>query len=263
MSSNQHKCFRIFIIVFCFLVWNVASFATEQAEIIVSAAASLKNAMEAVGKIFEMKNPGGKVTFNFGGSGALLSQIIAGAPVDIFIAADIRDVQILGEKNLLATGSPKPFLRNELVFIIPGGSQLSAQSMADLKKTEWNKIAVGNPKSVPAGLYTEESLKNENLTESLQDRLVFCENVRQVLDYVIRGEVEGGFVYLTDAKTAKAGDVKQAFAVPSEKHSPIIYGLGKISTSKNPELTEKFVSFLTQPEAQEVFAAAGFILPEK
>lgn len=254
---------RLSIIICCFLIWNVASFAVEPKEIIVSAAASLKNVMETIGKKFEEKNPGVKVIFNFGASGALLTQIIGGAPVDLFIAADIQDVRKLGEKNLLASGSSRPFLRNELVFIISGGSQLKAQSMADLKNPEWKNIAMGNPKTVPAGRYAEESLKAENLAEALKDRLILCENSRQVLDYVTRAEVEGGFVYQTDVKAAKPGEVKQVFAVPPEKHSPIMYGLGKMSATKNPDLTEKFLSFIAQPEGQEVFTAAGFLLPEK
>ncbi|MFZ2955835.1 MAG: molybdate ABC transporter substrate-binding protein [Candidatus Ozemobacteraceae bacterium] len=275
MLSKQNKYILFYVVIFCSLALNTVSFAAESREICVSAAASLKNVMEAIGKKFEEKNHGEKITFNFGASGALLNQIIGGAPVDIFFSADIRDFGKLGErksrflgtqmkfKSLLVTGYPKPFVRNQLVFIIPGGSQLSPQSLADLKKKEWEKIAVGNPKTVPAGRYAAETIKAENLTETLKDRLVLCETVRQVLDYVIRGEVEGGFVYQTDANTAKQGEIKQVFVIPPEKHSPIVYGLGIMIATSNADLAEKFLAFIAQPECQEIVTAAGFLLPEK
>ncbi len=267
MKSGVRSYFEATLGVVLFFASTMMAFAGGTGEIIVSAAASLKNVLETVGRKFEAKNPGSRITFNFGASGALVNQILGGAPADLLFSADIRDFDRLvhpegvasGQGNLLIPGHPLPFLRNQLVLVVPGKSTLEIKSLAGLASNDWKKIAIGNPRTVPAGRYASETLGAERLSEQLGSRLVLCENVRQVLDYVSRGEVEGGFVYRTDARSAQPGEVKVLFEIPVEMHSPILYGVGRMAGSSNQGLADGFLTFVLQPESLEVFSNAGFL----
>lgn len=228
-------------------------------QLMVSAAASLRNVMEAAGQLFEKQNPGKKVNFNFASTGVLAQQIIAGAPVDIFLAADIRDFERLKvAPGILMDGFPRELVRNSLCFVVAAHASSVPATMEDLLKPEWKLIAIGSAKTVPAGKYARQALESIAIYDRLQSRYIFCENVRQVLDYVVRGEVDGGFVYTTDAKTADQKKIKAIVKIDEEKHGPIIYGLGKISSGKNPELADRFLEFMHTPECEKIFVEAGF-----
>jgi molybdate transport system substrate-binding protein len=131
---------------------------------------------------------------------------------------------------------------------------------ADLLEAPVGKIAVGNPKSVPAGQYAEESLRALGLWDRLQPKLVFAENVRQVLDYVARGEVDAGFVYTTDAATRAQG-VKEAFRPPDDTYRPVIYPGAVVAASKQPALGRAFLELLVGPQGRTVLNRFGFQPP--
>ena len=290
MLKNKIAAILLFIVVIGTLSFNAAAVAAEQKSILVSAAVSLKNVLEQCQKHFETKNPDVKIKFNFGSSGMLLNQIKSGAPIDLFFSADIRDFEKIEntentEKTgspgkpanpdtasassakpvakIIADGYPKPFARNELVFIVPANSEAGPLDFEDLRMDALKKIAIGNPKTVPAGRYADEAIRASGRYEALREKLVLCENVRQVLDYVVRGEVDGGFVYRTDAVLVAESVIRQAFVVSPDKHAPIVYGVGRLTAANNPELVERFVAFISEPECQEIFTAAGFLLPKK
>jgi len=292
MLKNKIAAILLFIVVIGTLSFNAAAVAAEQKSILVSAAVSLKNVLEQCQKCFEAKNPDVRIKFNFGSSGMLLNQIRSGAPVDLFFSADIRDFEKIentenAEKTdnlgnpgnpdagavspatskpsakIIADGYPKPFARNELVFIVPANSEAGPLDFEDLRMDALKKIAIGNPKTVPAGRYADEAIRASGRYEALSEKLVLCENVRQVLDYVVRGEVDGGFVYRTDAVLVAESVIRQAFVVSPDKHAPIVYGVGRLTAANNPELVERFVAFISEPECQEIFTAAGFLLPKK
>jgi molybdate transport system substrate-binding protein len=199
----SRKFSRLFRIVVCFAALIICTEIRAQPisthEITVSAAISLKNAFEEIGKIFMQKHPGTKVIFNFAGSGALARQIETGAPVDVFASAAQKDMDDLGKRDLIVVNSRKDFAKNGVVLVKPARSTIPLQTLTDLQKKEIRKIAIGNPKTVPAGRYAEEALRHHNLWDALKDKLIFAENVRQVLDYVARNEVDAGLVYSTDA----------------------------------------------------------------
>ena len=197
-TVNRWKAIVV-VLAFAGLIFAAKVGAQSTREITVSAAISLKNAYEEIGKIFTERNPGVKVIFNFGGSGDLARQIEAGAPVDVFASAASKDMDDIGRKGLLAANSRKDFARNTVVLIKSVKSTIGLSSLKDLLMVEVKRIAVGNPKTVPAGRYAEEVLKHFSLWEALKDKLVFGENVRQVLDYVARNEADAGLVYSTDA----------------------------------------------------------------
>ena len=265
MFKRKIAAVLLFIVVIGALSFNASAVAAEQKSILVSAAVSLKNVLEQCQKCFEAKNPDVRIKFNFGSSGMLLNQIRSGAPVDLFFSADIRDFEKIDASatKIIAEGYPKPFVRNELVFIVPKSGEAGPLDFEDLRMDALKKIAIGNPKTVPAGRYADEAIRASGRYEALREKLILCENVRQVLDYVVRGEVDGGFVYRTDAAMAPDGAIRQEFVVSPEKHAPIVYGVGRLTAANNPELVERFVAFISEPECQEIFTAAGFLLPKQ
>lgn len=187
------------------LVLTFSPLAAAQApeEIIVSAAASLTNALQELGKQYEQSHPQGKVVFNFAASGTLLQQLAKGAPVDVFASADQKTLDQAQEKDLIRVASRKNFASNRLVLIAPIGSQEGVTKVQMLTEPRLKRIALGNPAHVPAGRYAKEALVNLGLWEPLSDKYILGESVRQVMDYVSRGEVDVGFVYATDAALAR------------------------------------------------------------
>jgi molybdate transport system substrate-binding protein len=119
------------------------------------------------------------------------------------------------------------------------------------------RIVIGNPKTVPAGQYSEESLRAFGLWERVQPRLVLAENVRQALEYVVRGEVDAGFVYTTDAAT-RVGRVTEAFRPAEDTYRPIVYSAAVMAASRQRVLAQSFVDFLVSREGQMVLVRLGF-----
>jgi molybdate transport system substrate-binding protein len=226
-------------------------------ELIVSAAASLTNAFGAVKPAFERAHPGTTLTYNFGASGTLFTQIALGSPVDVFAAADMKSMDDAVAKNLVDTASCTTFARNQLVLAVPRAAEKTL-SLADLKKAEIVRIAVGNPETVAAGRYARTVFEKEGFWRELQAKLIMAESVRQVLDYLQRGEVDAGFVYATDANQAKE-KVAISAVIPMEK--PILYPVAATSGAKNKEGVAKFINFLGSAEGQTILATFGFGKP--
>ncbi len=151
-------------------------------EVMISAAISVKDAVEELGRRFSRARPGVTLRYNFGSSGELQQQIEAGAPVDLFISSAQRQMDELGRKGLIRASTRRVFARNVLTVITPAGSKLRIAAPADLLDPRVQKIVLGNPRTVPVGQYSEESLKALGLWKRLHDQLVFAENVRQALE---------------------------------------------------------------------------------
>jgi molybdate transport system substrate-binding protein len=233
--------------------------ATAQAqELVVSAAASLTNAFQVMGKAFEAATPGAKVTFNFAASGPLLAQIQQGAPVDVFASADEETMNRAATAKLLTDGTRFDFAQNTLVLIVPANSTASSQSLKDLTASAYKRIAAGTPTSVPAGRYTMEAVQQAGLTADLQPKWIYGESVRQVLNYVARGEVDAGFVYRTDAAIEK-DKARILFTVPTT--TPVRYPIAQVASSKNAALGKSFIEFVRGMQGQTVLEDFGFSKP--
>ncbi|MGP1594240.1 MAG: molybdate ABC transporter substrate-binding protein [Treponema sp.] len=227
----------------------------EKTEILISAAASLKNAIQELSGMYESQNPQVKITANFGSSGALQRQIEQGAPADIFFSAGIRQMNALKEKGLMLDSSVKNILKNRLVLIVPKGSA-GVPSFEALTGDAVQKIAVGEPKSVPVGQYSQQVFKSLGLTDAVTPKLIFAKDVREVLSWVETGNVDVGIVYHSDVKRS---DKVQACAVAAEEsHDPIIYPIGVIKDSKQQTEAQKFVDFLFSDAAKTVFEKYDF-----
>jgi molybdate transport system substrate-binding protein len=235
------------------LIWGAPASAGQ--ELIVSAAASLTNALKEVAGQFEKTHPGAKIVCNFAASGPLLQQIAQGAPVDVFASADQKTMNQAQDKGLIVPASRKNFVSNNLVLIAPEKSGLPIVSLKDLALPEVKRVALGNPATVPVGRYTQEALTTAGLWESLNPKFIYGESVRQVLDYVSRGEVEAGFVFATDAAIAK-GKVKIVAGV--QGHQPIVYPAALVAAGQKQALAQSFLDFILSPAAQEIFKKYGF-----
>jgi molybdate transport system substrate-binding protein len=236
-----------------------ASAAAAEDEITVSAAISLKEALtEAASKY--VSRGGDHVVFNFGASGALEAQIKQGAPVDLFISAGTQQVDELIAAGQADRSSRRAIARNALVLVVPIVAKDPPRGFDELSSDRAHKIAIGEPKAVPAGTYAMQTLTALHLAEPLRDRLIFGANVRQVLDYVCRDEVDAGIVYATDAASAK-DQVKVVATADPTTHEPIEYPAVIITGSAHTAAARRFLDFVASSEAQGVFAARGFESP--
>ncbi|NJO45456.1 MAG: molybdate ABC transporter substrate-binding protein [Oscillatoriales cyanobacterium RM2_1_1] len=232
---------------------SVSEAASKQ--LIVSAAASLTDAMKAVQPLYQKQQSEIRLTYNFGSSGSLQQQIEQGAPVDVFISAAPRQMNELEKKGLLFPGTRKNLLTNQVVLIVPKGST-KIKSFNDLIQNQVRRIAVGDPESVPAGKYAQEVMTFLKIFDRVQPKLIYAKNVRQVLNYVETGNVDAGIVYRTDAKASPK--VTAVVAAPKGSHSPIVYPIAVIKDSKNPDTAKGFVTFLSSSAATAIFEKLGF-----
>ncbi len=250
---------RLFFSVVCIVSLLIFSSGPVQAAsrgITVSAAISLTNAFREIGRAYEARS-GRKVFFNFGASGDLAGQIEGGAPADVFAPASEKYMDDLDKKGLLLRGTRSDFAANSIVLIVPAGSGAVPPSFEGLAAEGIREIAMGNPGSVPAGRYAEEVLLYYKLLPSIKSKLVYGENVRQVLDYVARGEVDAGIVYATDA-AIRAREVRIAASAPEKSHKPVVYPLALVKGTKNEAAARAFVSFVLSPEGQRILEKYGF-----
>lgn len=223
-------------------------------QLTVSAASSLTNALREIGSLFEQRRADVQVRINFGGSGALLQQIAQGAPVDVFVSADEETVDRGIAQGLLDAGTRYDVAGNSLVLVTPVGRR-NLVSLQDLAGSAVRRIAIGKPATVPAGRYARQALEKAGLWPALTRRFVYAENVRQVLDYVSRGEVDAGLVYGTDALILRD---RVHVAATVGGHAPIRYPAVVVADTRERALAVSFIEFLRSSAARERFVAAGF-----
>lgn len=229
-------------------------------EIIVSAAASLKDSLTEIEKLYSYEKPDVKVTFNFGGSGMLQQQIEQGAPADLFISAGESQIKALNQTGLLVKDSVVNLVGNDLV-VIAGKENNEVNALQDLTKSSVQHVSIGTPESVPAGKYAQESLIKLNLWDNLQSKTVLAKDATQVLSYVETGNAEAGIVYKSDAQGSEK--VKVVMSLPSGSHSAIVYPAGVVAASKNQQAADDFLEYLQSSEALKVFRKYGFSTLEK
>lgn len=244
-------------------------------EIRVAAAISLREAFEAIAADFE-KETRVHVALTFGSSGQLLAQIRNGAPVDVFVSAGNEQADALEAEGLVKSGTRRVVAGNRLVLIVPRGERTAgaAQGAAggapaeaevsrfeELSKPQVKRVAIGDPNTVPAGQYAAQVLEKLHLLEALKERLVYGTNVRQVLDYVVRGEVSAGLVYATDART-EGEKVTVVATADAGWHKPIEYPAVVLKASRQAQAGERFLRFLGEAKAGEALQSRGFSLAQ-
>jgi len=249
-------CSALMTVVVMGAAWQAQA---QQKEIIVSAAASLRDAFNEIGELYE-KQTGIKTLFNFAASGVLQQQIETGAPADVFASAAQQQMDNLEKKGLILDGTRRDFTGNSLVLIVPANSKLGIKSFDDIADAKVARIAIGNAKTVPAGQYAQDSLTAMKLWDKLQPRFISAENVRQVLDYVSRDEVDAGFVYASDA--AVGGDkIRVVTQAPKGTHEEIVYPIAVIKDSKNADAAKSFIELTQSKAGKDILAKYGFANP--
>jgi molybdate transport system substrate-binding protein len=237
----------------------LAAWPAAAQQLTVSAAASLTDAFKQIGARFEAGHPGAAVRFNFAASGVLIQQIAHGAPVDVFVSADEETMRRGVEQQLLDAATRRDFASNSLVLIVPTVGAPPLSTLADLGKPAVKRIAIGKTATVPVGRYTQQALEAAGLWSALLPRFVQADSVRQVLDYVARGEADAGFVYRTDALLMPD---KVAIVQTLKGHAPVRYPAAVVAETRNAELARAFVAFLGRGEAQSILAQHGFGKPD-
>jgi molybdate transport system substrate-binding protein len=249
------------VAIWCAVAWMGLCLAPARPEakptvrLTVSAAASLKDALTAIDRDFERAHSDVQITPNFGASGTLQLQIEQGAPVDVFVSAAPQQMDALAAKNLLLGDTRANLLENELVLIAPKDSKV-VTGFSDLKRADVRVIAVGDPRSVPAGTYAQQVLTTMGIYDAVKSKVTLASDVRQVLADVATGSAEAGLVYSTDA--AISAKVRVVMDAPAGTHQPIVYPAAVLRSSINPDVARELVKYLASSAAREVFSKYGF-----
>jgi molybdate transport system substrate-binding protein len=223
-------------------------------QLLVFAAASLRDALTPLGEEFGSKH-NLQVRFNLGGSVTLSQQLQRQAPGDLFISAGRDPMDRLEAEGLLAPGSRRALLTNQLALVVPTDSKVGTASLEEMLAGS-PRVALADPRLAPAGQYAQEALQTMGLWETLKPRLVFAPDVRTALVYVTTGNASIGIVYLTDASITDR--VRVAKVVPTELHSPIVYPMAVLERSRHKGAAYKFADFLLEEASLARFQQHGF-----
>ena len=248
---------RIILAATFTLLMSASSFAADA--IHVFAAASLKNALDAVGASWKA-DTGKDTILTYAASNALAKQIEEGAPADIFVSADLNWMKYLSDKGLTVRTSEINLLGNEIVLVARKDSKVELKIENEFKlevALGGGKLSMANVDSVPAGKYGKAALEKLGVWASVEPSIAQSENVRAALKLVDLGEAPLGIVYATDAKAD--ADVKILDRFPADSHPPIIYPAGIVTASKNAGAAE-FLKYLQSTKAKAIFEAQGFIV---
>lgn len=232
--------------------------ASESA-VTVFAAASLKNALDAVATAFQTKT-GIEMKISYAGSMALARQIESGAPAEVFLSADEASMDYLAGKNLIQAGTRSDLLGNALVVVAPRSAKfekLPFTKEAFSTAIGSGKITTGDPASVPVGKYAKAALEKFGLWAAIEPYFAFTDNVRAALMFVSREEAAMGIVYLSDARSEPK--VKIVATFPADSHPPIVYPVALTSTAQG-DASKKLIAFLKSKTARDIFVQQGFTL---
>lgn len=236
-----------------------AAMSAHGAEIMVCAAASLKDTLTLISRDYRVST-GDSVVLNLGASNVMARQIEAGVPADLFISADEATMDKLEEHGFLLAGTRKPLLGNAMVIVVPAGSDLAIEGPRDLVGPAVKRIALADPRSVPAGVYARRILEMAGVWEAVSPRVVPMAHVRAALAAVASGNVEAALLYRTDA--AISSKVRTTYVFPGADSPAIRYPVAMLKDAPSPEAARKFLEHLESPEVGQIFRRFGFLLVE-
>lgn len=235
---------------------TTAAASGEETEILVAAAASLKNAYEdKLIPMFEEANPGVTVKGTYDSSGKLQTQIEEGLEADVFMSAAKKQMTALDEEGMIASDTITDLLENKIVLIVPTGNEKKLEKFEDIENAD--SIALGDPASVPAGQYAQEALTNLGIWDKIQDKVSFGTNVTEVLNQVA-ASADAGIVYATDAASMADQVEVVAEAPEGSLAKKVIYPVAVVKGTAHEEVAKEFVAFLQTDKAITVFEEYGF-----
>jgi molybdate transport system substrate-binding protein len=211
--------------------------------------------MEEIKKLYTAEKSNVTIVYNFGASGSLQQQIEQGAPADIFLSAAPKQMDALDAKSLILKDTRVNLLENKVALIIPkDGTGIT--DFKDVTSDKIKKLALGEPKSVPVGQYSEEVFTKLGILDAVKPKAVYAKDVKEVLTWVESGNADAGIVYSTDAKASTK--IKVVAEAPTGSHSPILYPAAVIKDSKNLEAAKDFMKFISSAKCKAVYEKYGF-----
>jgi molybdate transport system substrate-binding protein len=250
---------RLAVLTSLILTLNAPAFSApaQDAPITVFAAASLKNALDAVDALFTQES-GIRVVASYAATSALVKQIENGAPAQVFVSADSDWMDYAAQKQLIKPETRIDLLGNQLVLIAPRDSNVPVMSIgpgSDLATLAGNgRIVTGDVRTVPVGKYAKAALEKLGAWDKAQAKLAMTENVRAALTLVARGEAALGIVYATDAKAEP--NVRVIGTFPAHSHPPVVYPAA-LAAGAGADAA-RYLGFLRSQAAKELFEQFGF-----
>jgi molybdate transport system substrate-binding protein len=227
--------------------------------VLVFAAASLTDALKEIAASWELAGGEG-IAFNFAASSLLARQIREGAPADVFLSADEVQMDGLERAGLVVPGTRRSVLSNTLVAVVPKDSALKIASARDLAGKGVERLALAEPTSVPAGVYSKKFFERVGIWDALARKVVPTENARATLAAVESGNVDAGIVYRTDAAISK--HVRIAFEIPAAMGPAISYPFALVKGAPRETEARRFLAYLGSPAARAVFVRYGFLVKD-
>lgn len=246
----------ITILLILILASCTKSEADEKTEILVAAASSVMPALTKIATEFEKTNTAIKITFTFGSSGKLAQQIKSGAPIDVFISASSSDMDMLEEERKIESDTRIDITSNTLVVIRQKNADNSLNNEGNPFMFEINHFGIGNPNTVPAGVYAKEALTKLGEWETLEPKFVYGKDVRQVLTFVETGNAEMGIVFTSDAQSSSKVEVISE--IDPTLHSSAVYPGAVVTATKQPKVASAFLDYMKTPEVQKILVDYGF-----
>jgi molybdate transport system substrate-binding protein len=240
--------------LFCLILLTLSAPRTLSGNVSVFAAASLTDALKEIASIYQ-KQSGDRILFNFGASSVLARQIEEGAPADLFFSADEAKMDALQKKGLVVASTRQSRLSNRLVIVVARNEGAPVRKPEDLLNVK--RLALGEPSTVPAGIYARKYLQRKGLWDGLTEKIVPTDNVRAALAAVEAGNVDAAIVYKTDAAITR--NAKVVFEVPTAEAPSISYPLALLTSGANNEAAQSFLKQLNSKEATQVFEKFGFL----
>lgn len=240
----------LFVTVLC-LMWSVSVSAET---LYLSVAASMTDAFKEVISAYSENHPESKIRPNFASSGSLAKQINQGAPADLYVSANPKWMKFLVDNKMIAESTERIFAFNKLVFV--GLPEIEVSQINEI--TSLKRIGIGSPQSVPAGQYAQEAMQNAAIYQTLKKerKLVMAKDVRQALLYADRGEVDGSFVYRTDALLARSAKI--LFTVPEKLYNRVSYPLALTLSGSEKTEASLFYEFMATEQVVEILKKYGF-----
>lgn len=242
--------------------------SAEPVELIVFAAASMKETMTEIAELYKTVAPNVTLTYNFDSSGTLKTQIEEGADCDVFISAaqkqmnqmDITADKAVNDKGLdfVLQGTRFNLVENKVALAVPEGNPAGVESFADVNTDKVKMIALGNA-DVPVGQYSEELFTNMGVWDAIQGKITFGSNVKEVTTWVSEATVDCGVVYSTDAYSAglQVVDIAPANMLKTK----VTYPAAVLNITKHEAEAKAFLEYLQSPECSAVFEKVGFAIP--
>lgn len=250
---------QLLFLLFCLLTTGCGNSQGDHAldePLLVAAASDLQFAFTEIGDRFEVET-GRKVTFTFGSTGNLATQIENGAPFDILAAANVSFIDRLTEQGLTISQTQQLYAQGRLVLVVNRQSGIQATSLEALLDPAITRIAIANPDHAPYGMAAREALQNAGVWGEIENKVVLGENVSQTLQFVQTGDAPVGIVALSIADVPEVTGT----LLPAELHEPINQALAVISSTKNEAGARAFIDFVNSPAGREIMKRYGFLLP--